>query len=151
MATGATTTKVVFFGDSLSDNGNNKKYTDEGGKVWSEIFPDLIEANASHNFAMSESTTSDLKNQIKKYLVNKGQLTDKAIYSLLSGGNDLKNAPLDMLVGPVVGNSNINKIINNLKAAIHKINADDNSSLKKQFLIFNLPTTAPPQKALLVY
>jgi len=146
MATGSKTTKVVFFGDSLSDNGNNKKYTDKGGKVWSEVFPDLIKANAWYNFARSESKTSDLENQINKYLEDKAHPTDKAIYSLLSGGNDLKNDPFGMLIGQVIGNKNINKIINNLKVAIKKINAEDNSSLKKQFLIFNLPTTAPATK-----
>lgn len=87
-----------------------------------------------------------MKNQINKYLAAKAQPADKAIYSLLSGGNDLKNDPFDMLAGQVNGNKHINKIIKNIKAAIKQINSDDNSTLKKQFLIFNLPSTAPATK-----
>jgi len=132
----APTKKAVFFGDSLSDHGNNGKYTDAGGKVWSEIFPNLINATVSYNYAISESSSHNLKIQINKYLKSQPPKTDKAIYSLLTGGNDIKNDPLNVDI-------NIPKIISNLRSSINKIHSEDKGSVLKQFLVFNLPTTAP--------
>lgn len=132
----AASEKIVFFGDSLSDHGNNGKYTDKDGKVWSEIFPKLVNATVSYNYAISESSSSSLRMQISNYLKSKPPKTDKAIYSLLSGGNDIKNDPFQV-------DTSIQKIISNLKGSINKIHSSDKGSTQKQFLIFNLPTTAP--------
>jgi lysophospholipase L1-like esterase len=130
------TKKVVFFGDSLSDHGNNGKYTDAGGKVWSEIFPKLVYATVSYNYAISESSSDNLEVQISNYLNASCPETDKAIYSLLTGGNDVKNDVPNAHI-------NIHNIIDNLESSINKIQSGDKASAQKQFLVFNLPTTAP--------
>lgn len=91
------------FGDSLSDTGRNPA-TPAGsyyngrwsnGPLWVEyLSADLgLTYNASNNWAISGSTTSDLLSQITNVLASPALHT--ALFSVLSGGNDfLNNASL---------------------------------------------------------
>ena len=95
---GSTFSAYYVFGDSLSDTGNNPAPAgsyDNGrwsnGSLWVEyLSADLgLPDNASNNFAISGSTTSDLLSQVTN--VTSSSALHTALFSLLSGGNDFFN------------------------------------------------------------
>ncbi len=130
--------KVVFFGDSLSDNGKICRSTGSG-KLWSEIFPDLIGASVIENYAKCGANTNHLTEQIEDYRKQtmpkdnilydwffKKQQTDIVVYSLLIGGNDF------LTLNPFY-------IFWNIENSIKELNQISDGN-KKHFLVFDLPS-----------
>lgn len=141
----ATVNKIIGFGDSLSDTGNNgPRFSD--GPLWHEVLAEklnlpILESsslgglNFAYSGAMSgsdhSSETVNLGNQIKAYLeLNDGKADPDALYLVWIGGNDLldKRSPFDLL-------ENISSHIETLIAAG-----------ATQFFIPNLPSLAHAPK-----
>jgi phospholipase/lecithinase/hemolysin len=107
------TTSFVFFGDSLSDTGNNERFSD--GELWPEFLAKKLDLPAPRssgvgglNFAYSgaksgneeASDTVNVGNQIKAYLdINEGKADPEAVYLIWIGGNDFldKRNPFDLI------------------------------------------------------
>lgn len=130
--------KIVFFGDSLSDNGKVCRSTGSG-KLWSEIFPSLLRATAVENYARCGANTNHLTEQIDDYrkqtitknnafydLFFQKQETDIVVYSLLIGGNDF------LTLNPFY-------IFQNIENSIKELNQIPDGK-NKHFLVFDLPS-----------
>lgn len=106
--------KIIGFGDSLSDTGNNgPRFSD--GPLWPEVLAQKLNLpipqssnlgglNFSYSGAMSgsdhSSETVHVGNQIKAYLdLNDGKADPDALYLVWIGGNDFldKRSPFDLI------------------------------------------------------
>jgi phospholipase/lecithinase/hemolysin len=139
--TGYSFNAMYAFGDSLSDTGRDpagpaKSYFNgrfSNGPLWVEYLSANLGLpyNASNNFAVSGSTTSDLQSQIADLPVSTN--LQSALFTIESGGNDfLQNAGLgtnDAAWGIVVSNA-----VANLTNAIGTLYADG----AREILVLNL-------------
>lgn len=154
---GTVINKIVFFGDSLSDNGNLYR-TDLGfmpksppyfkgrfsnGFVWSDIVEEYFQSSksiTSANYAVG-GETSVLHNPIKGYLPysltasldsyllrNLRQNKDHTLFIIFIGGNDY-------LTGVSNIDAETSKVIANVKSAIDRLIYYGG----KNFLVINLP------------
>ncbi|MGA2247416.1 MAG: SGNH/GDSL hydrolase family protein [Verrucomicrobiota bacterium] len=131
--TGSSFTALYVFGDSLSDTGRNPAPAPEyyegrysNGPLWVEyLSAELgIPYNASNNFAVSGSTTSNLLSQIAG-LTPSANL-QSGLFTVVSGGNDfLDNSPVlgvnDPAWGVVVSNAVMN--LTNALSALYAMGA----------------------------
>lgn len=145
---GLSTSKIICFGDSLSDTGNNGRYCD--GPLWHEVLAERLNLpipqhskSGGLNFAYSGAMSGNdeatdiinVGNQINSYLnLTDGHADPEALYLVWVGGNDFlaKRNPLDL----------IHNIINHIETL-----ADAGAT---QFLIPNLPSLihAPKGRAM---
>jgi phospholipase/lecithinase/hemolysin len=138
--TGYSFTALYAFGDSISDTGRNPPSSTNyfngrysNGPLWVEYLSTNLDLpyNASNNFAVSGSTTSDLQSEIAGLTASSN--LQSALFTIESGGNDfLDNAGLgtnDAAWGVVVTN-----VVENMTNAIATLYADG----AREFLVLNL-------------
>lgn len=139
--TGYSFTALYAFGDSLSDTGRNPagpansyfNHRFSNGPLWVEYLSANLGLpyNASNNFAVSGSTTSDLQSQIADLPASSNLRS--ALFTIESGGNDfLQNAGLgtnDSAWSAVVSNA-----VANLTNAFDALYSDG----AREILVLNL-------------
>jgi phospholipase/lecithinase/hemolysin len=134
-------TAMYVFGDSISDTGNNPpgsatsyyhgRYSN--GPLWVEyLSTDLgLVYNASNNFAISGSTTSDLAGQVAN--VSASPNLKSALFTIESGGNDFIDGA-DMGTNDPGWSLVISNAVANTTNAISTLYADG----AREILVLNL-------------
>lgn len=115
-ASAAAYSRLVVFGDSLSDVGNAGRFTD--GPLWVERLAEGLglavkaSKNGGAGFAVGGARThghpGSLRDQADAYLrANGGRADRRALYVVFGGGNDILTAPLAADPGRVVNSGAI--------------------------------------------
>ncbi len=130
-----------FFGDSLSDMGNNQAEhapITSGGSTWANYFANKFDNSATpsnnggNDYAYAGALTGFVVAQFNNYLASTGKRVDSnALYSIWAGANDI-NVGLQFGETPqeiiAIGTGNTNTIVEGL----HNAGA-------KYIMVFNLP------------
>lgn len=134
-------TSVYVFGDSLSDVGNNGRYSD--GYLWDEHVagayrvPLTASSKGGTDYAVSGALitagANSLPNQVSGYLSAHPQADPKALYAIWGGGNDVLSTIGNAGKGPVIQADGISRTLDMIKT-LYKAGA-------RQFLIGMVPRT----------
>ena len=134
-------TQIFVFGDSLSDVGNNGRYSD--GYLWDEHVAgaygvtctpsDQGGTDYAVSGALITSGQRSLPNQVSSYLAAHPDADPNALYAIWGGGNDVLATIGNAAAGPAIQSSGVSRTVAMLKS-LYKAGA-------RQFLVGMVPHT----------
>ncbi len=134
-------TQLYVFGDSLSDVGNNGRYSD--GYLWDEHVAGayglkcLPSSQGGTDYAVSgaliTSGKNSLPNQLSDYLATHRKADPNALYAIWGGGNDVLSTIGNGAAGPAIQAEGVKRTLAMLKA-LYQAGA-------RQFLVGLVPHT----------